>query len=94
MKITKFIDFSQEIEIDITAEDISAVYGETQDLKAWMYEFNSVVQFFRGTPGVLIEGLNTAQKEVIGRFLAGQSERFDKRICFHDHSEQKSHTTG
>jgi hypothetical protein len=78
MRILKQIEVSQEVEIDVTAEDIAcAIMRQDQDrLGAVMMGLNGCAQWLKAVPDFMIEAMNDAQRETIAGFLQAQADRF------------------
>lgn len=89
MKVTKWVDLGQEVEIEIGADDIRAALGEAfgrvtsdplgeegpsrSDVVAC---FNSIAGFLNAITDEQITKLNYLQRVVIGKFLRKHAERF------------------
>jgi len=86
MRIYKQIEFSQEVAINLTAEDILSIFlgetGETEEEKVRMMlsGLNDIACFLKGIPSLIIDRLNNSQKKVISQFLREQSLRFEPVI--------------
>jgi hypothetical protein len=79
MKIKKWIDYSQEVEIDLSSEDISLILGECEGadgVKNTFYEINSIATFLKGIPDSIITEMSDGQKEAISAFFEEQGKRF------------------
>lgn len=76
MKIEKWVEFGQEIEIDINAEDISLILGESGTPKDVMWEINKIANYMKGIPEKLINELPDTTREVIKTFFKEQAKRF------------------
>ena len=78
MRINKYIDIRQEIEIELTVEDITLTLENSgEGLSATLRELNDVVVFLKGIPHSIIVEMSNEQKEVISTFLSEQANRFD-----------------
>jgi len=80
MKITKWIDYSQEVEIEIGAEDISVIFSDDPDIKEWLYQINSIASFLTGTPTNVLEQLTPKQAQIIGQYFKDQGERIEQYL--------------
>lgn len=81
MKITTwFHPKPQEIEVEVTAEDIVRVLSEEADtLAATINLINKAAYVLKAIPPEAICGMNDAQCRIIGNFLRGQAdERFSR----------------
>ncbi|KKL45017.1 hypothetical protein LCGC14_2359870 [marine sediment metagenome] len=77
MRIDKFIDFSQEVEIELSSDDISLILREDpESLNAILSNLNSVATFLKGVPSERIGELSDWQREVIAAFLTSQANRY------------------
>lgn len=83
MRITYWLEVQKEIEIDLSAEDISILYRDaySEDPKALqkevLYNLNSVASFLRGVSDEIIGDLSDGQKKIISNFLKEQGARFE-----------------
>lgn len=76
MKVYKWIETSQEVEIDISSEDVHAIFTEpTASIREVLYQFNCIAAFLNGLPDKRIAEMNKKQREVVSKFLIEQSER-------------------
>jgi hypothetical protein len=81
MKIKTWIEFADEVEVDIGAKDISVIFSDNpDDVKEWVYQVNSIATFMIGTPTKTLEKLTKKQVEVIGRFFREQGERIEQYL--------------
>ena len=83
MKITHWLEVQKEIEIDLSAEDISMLYREaySEDPKAiqqaMLANINGFASYLKGLPDEIIEDLSVVLKKTISNFLIQQGERFN-----------------
>lgn len=78
MKITKFIDFSQEVDIELDSEDIRLILSEEINTY-WLYHnFNDILTFMEGLPDKRIEEIPKDIRNKIVAKLSEQLERFKK----------------
>ncbi len=75
MIIYKYLDFSQEVELDISSEDIHLILDESDDLQQVLRNISSAGIYLKSIPDKMIEQMNPAQKETISTFLTGLIER-------------------
>ncbi len=89
MKVSKWIDFGQEVEVEITTEDICAAIGEafsavTEDRLGEpgasrgevIRAFNVIGNFLTAVTDEHINQLLPAQRELVGKYLATAARRF------------------
>ena len=82
MRIEKWIDIQREIEIDLSADDISMIYREhySDDPKsiqnAVLSNLNGFASYLKGIPDEVISDINEKTKEIIFTFLNEQTMRF------------------
>ena len=89
MKIYKWVDFGQEVAVDIGAEDISGVLaeafskveedqlGESLPIHYVFRSMNYIGAFLNGFKDEHIAMLTEAQRKTISGFLAKAAERFN-----------------
>jgi basic membrane lipoprotein Med (substrate-binding protein (PBP1-ABC) superfamily) len=77
LKITKYVCFDQEVEIDITVEEITkAIYEDPDCMKNVLYGLNNIGVFLRAIPDSAISKLNESQRKIIREFITEQVARF------------------
>jgi hypothetical protein len=77
MKITKYVCFDREVEIDITVEEITqAIYEEPDCMRNVLYGLNNVGMFLKAVPDSVISKLTEAQRKTIREFITEQASRF------------------
>ena len=89
MKVSKWVDMGQEVDVEIGADDIRCALAEafavaTEDRLGEegpnrndvMYALNSIGAFLKGLTDEQIALLSPAQHRIIGEFLYDQSKRF------------------
>jgi len=77
MRIDKFIDFSQEVEIELSSDDINLILQEDSAcLSIVLSNLNSVASFLKGIPSDIINELSDGQRKIIKEFLINESERY------------------
>ena len=87
MRITKWVDFGQEVEVSIGSDDIRLALAEEfeavtdQDIepvtpKAILRMVNICAQFLKALTDAQIVSLETEPRKLVGKFLAEQSVRF------------------
>jgi hypothetical protein len=82
MRITKWVDCSQQMEIDIGPQDISVIFTDNpDDVKEWVRQVNDIATFMIGTPTKTLEKLTKKQVEMIGRFFREQGERIEQYMA-------------
>ena len=82
MRITKWVEFSQEVEISLGAEDISSLLSESlisegqETVQGVLYALNSIATFLRAIGDKQIAAMRPIQRRTVATFLAQQSGRF------------------
>jgi hypothetical protein len=77
MKIPKMVTVEQEIEVEVTTEDIACcIAEETDSQRSVLLGINNCAKFLKAVPDGMIAGLNDKQREVIATFLREQAGRF------------------
>ena len=75
MKVTKWIEIEQEVEIDISAEDIRLILEDDGELREVLRNISRAATYLKAIPDKMIDEMNPAQKETIAKFLTGLIER-------------------
>jgi hypothetical protein len=79
MKIKKFVEFEQEVEIDISTDDITEILSGKRDFidqdEALRF-FGDIAKCFNAVPDEVISGINPQAKATIANYLLKQAERF------------------
>jgi len=77
MKITKYVCFDQEVEVDITVEEITQAINEEPDcMKNILYGLNNIGVFLKAIPDSSILKLTDSQRKMIREFITEQVARF------------------
>jgi hypothetical protein len=77
MKITKYVCFDQEVDIDITVEEITrSIYEEPDCMKNVLYGLNNIGVFLKAIPDSAIQKLTEGQRKIIREFITEQIARF------------------
>ncbi len=78
LKIYKTVSIEQEVEVDITTEEISkALHVEDpQSLSHALVMLNDVAKVLNGIPDDIIKQMHASQRKVIADFLRAQLERY------------------
>lgn len=77
MKITRYVECAQDVEIYITLDDIITALGEATDtLPQVLRGLNSYVPFLRAIPDSLIASMTPGQRTLIHGFLQTQAARY------------------
>uniref|UniRef100_A0A6H1ZNW0 Uncharacterized protein n=1 Tax=viral metagenome TaxID=1070528 RepID=A0A6H1ZNW0_9ZZZZ len=78
MKITKFVQFDQEVDIELSSEDVQAIFdSEPDSLPNVLYGLNTVATFLKGVSDSKIAEMTDGQREVVSKFLSTQSDRYN-----------------
>ena len=85
MKLTKWIDFSKEVEVDISAEDCAAALSESlpeeREGENWCIRGISTAHLFlRSIPDARIAALTETQREAIQKALTVQANRYKEKL--------------
>jgi len=81
MKIEKYIEISEYMEIDVTSEDIQIVFdGDHDNVNHIMIQINSFFQFMKWVSEQKINQMTNEQHGVIHRFFKEQAGRFQEMI--------------
>jgi len=75
MRIEKFVEFSQEIEIELTSEDIRLILEESETLRGLLSNISIIMRFLKVIPDKLIKELSSEHKKII---LTAFQETMDK----------------
>ena len=77
MRIEKWINIDQAVEIDLSSEDIQLIFsGDRDATTAIMSGINSIACFMKGIPDEKISEMPPKTKEVIFNFLLEQAGRY------------------
>jgi len=77
MKVTKFIDIQQEIEVEISAEDVVSAISEDPNSKiTCMTGINNVSKFLTAVPESVINEMHNSTKKIIYDYFIEQANRF------------------
>lgn len=77
MRIKKWVKFEDEIDIELSADEIHMLLCESDEpINVILGQMNNIAKFLKGIPEKTIIELTDAQREVIGNFWAEQSLRF------------------
>ncbi len=77
MKISKYIDIQQEIEVDVTSEEIAQAFDESPDsFRHALSGINNCARFVKAITPEMIAQMNEASRKVIADFFAEQAARF------------------
>ena len=78
MRIDKHIDFSQEVEIELSHEDIHLILEESpESMNTVLSCLSSVATFLKGVPESKISEMNDGQRKIIRDFLSSESGRYN-----------------
>jgi hypothetical protein len=81
MKVKTWVEFANEVEVEIDADDILTCFGETPDPgESWLQVLNRFAMCLNAMPDAVIAGLSPKQQELIGAFLLQQSQRFSTHL--------------
>ena len=79
MRITKFIDIQQEIEIDLSVEDLVPIFVDEIDEESKQHilsQINHIYTFMKALPDKFIENLGSNTRGIIHKRMTEQIERF------------------
>ena len=79
MRIEKYIDISQTVDIDLSIEDLVLIFDEEIDIENQRHilrQISSAFTFFKALPDKFINGLNNEQKKITYSAFSDIVERF------------------
>ena len=77
MKIRKWVESSQEVDVDVCLEDVQQmIYEADLSTRAVLEMLNRIGLCLKAVPGEIIREFNEAQRKVIRDFLAEQAKRY------------------
>ena len=78
MRISKYIDISREVEIDLTVEDLVLIFDDIDPEKQHhiLRQITSMYQFLKALPSQFIEGLSNELKETMYSAFTAEIKRF------------------
>jgi DNA-binding XRE family transcriptional regulator len=81
MKITKYVEFATEVEIDVTCDDIRAaiVSHGTESPAEAIRGLNCIATYMKAITDEVIAGLNPHQRKVVAEFFAAQAARYAEK---------------
>lgn len=82
MRIDKYISIEQEVEINLSPEDIQMIFSENDSLPHILQGLNSVAGFLKGISDDRINEMPESTKLLIYKFLAKESVRYNKPLYF------------
>lgn len=78
MKIKKWIEYSDEVDVYVSAEDIACAFegfeGDTAQVALW--GINNLSSFLKGIPDKLIKDMSDDQRKLVKEFLTNQANRY------------------
>lgn len=76
MKVKTWLNYSDEIEVSVTVDDIAAsIHDDADSPRAALILINTCAQVLNGIPKDIIDGFSVEQKNVIRRFFYDQIGR-------------------
>lgn len=76
MKIVKYINIEQEVELHLSPEDICLILKEAGSPRDVLVGLNTISTYLEGIPNSLISQLKTEQKVIITDLFLKQAKRF------------------
>ena len=77
MKISKWVTYDAEVEVDISLEDIvTAIREDTDSLENVLRGLNNTLNFIKAIPDSLIADFNDGQRKVVREYLSKEALRF------------------
>lgn len=77
MKIPKYIDIQQEIEVDVTAEEIAQAFADSPDsFRHAISGINNCARFVKAITPEMVAEMNEPTRKCIADFFAEQAARF------------------
>ena len=89
MKIRKFVTLEEEIEVEITHDDIAQALLEDCSHSSMIYSLNNIAKFLNGITPEMVSNLTDKQNELIGTFLIENAVKFKKFRYVADNGEMK-----
>ena len=78
MKVTTFISIEQEVEVDISTEQIiNALLADTDSLHTCLQGINNLSKFLRAIPASILHEMKPGSRALIASFFATQATRFE-----------------
>jgi len=77
MRIEKWIDIAQEIEIDLSAEDIKFVFSQAEGVAELLYNFSQIETFLKAIPQEKMDDIKPEHRSRFSKFLFEQRQRFE-----------------
>lgn len=79
MKITKFVTFEQEVEVNVSAEQCAdAIHADPERLQTCQIGLNNCARFMKAIPDTVIGEMTPAVQKAIRDFLTSQALRYSK----------------
>jgi hypothetical protein len=75
MKVKGWVEFSEEVEVEISRADVIAAFSERPE-DSWLMVLNRVAFALNALPDTTIATLTAAQRQATHRFLARHAARF------------------
>lgn len=92
MKIAKWVTVEQEIEVDVSAEDIAtALYAENDSAHQVMQGVNNFARYCKAIKPETIEELKDTQRAVIADFLRKEADRYLSNATLSNKTHEKKH---
>ena len=85
MKVTKWVEFSQEVEISLGVEDLHGLLAESlvsdrqETLREVLHGMNAVLSFLRAVGDDQIAAMLPVHRQLVATVLAEQIVRFQKQ---------------
>ena len=80
MRVTKFVEMSQEVTVDIGREEIQCAlaeaFNDVEGARALLGAINTCAQFLRAITDERLAEMTVSQRKLISEFLADQAARF------------------
>jgi len=83
MRIYKYVEFGQEVEIDLGVDDINGIFAdmsEQETAHAILFNCSRVATLMSAMDPKLIECLSQAHRETIGKYFPDHATKFDPSI--------------
>ncbi len=78
MRISKYIEFCQEVEIDLSSDDITEIIDRDSDsLQNVLWGLNSIATFLKGISDSKMAEMSPEQRKYVRDFLLTEAERYN-----------------
>lgn len=80
MKVTKWVSFETEVDIDVDVEEfIASISSNAETLDLLLNGLSRFNKLLKHIPDAVIGEMNDKQKEITMNFLSEQAKRFERK---------------